>query len=73
MCDTDTARFLALEVSDGVIAPGYTDEALDILKTKRKGGYNVVKIDPDYTPAPIERRNIFGITFEQGYNDLAID
>ena len=56
-----------------MIAPGYTDEALDILKTKRKGGYNVVKIDPDYTPAPIERRNIFGITFEQGYNDLAID
>lgn len=73
VCDADTARFLALEVSDGVIAPGYTDEALEILKTKRKGGYNVVKIDPDYTPAPIERRNIFGITFEQGYNDLAID
>ena len=72
-CDADTARFLALEVSDGVIAPGYTDEALEILKTKRKGGYNVVKIDPDYAPAPIERRNIFGITFEQGYNDLAID
>ena len=73
VCDADTARFLALEVSDGVIAPGYTDEALDILKTKRKGGYNVVKIDPDYAPAPIERRNIFGITFEQGYNDLAVD
>jgi len=73
VCDADTARFLALEVSDGVIAPGYTDEALAILKTKRKGGYNVVKIDPDYRPAPIERRNIFGITFEQGYNDLAID
>ena len=72
-CDADTARFLALEVSDGVIAPGYTAEALEILKTKRKGGYNVVKLDPDYTPAPIERRNIFGITFEQGYNDLAID
>ena len=72
-CDGDTARFLALEVSDGVIAPDYTDEALEILKTKRKGGYNVVKIDPDYQPAPIERRNIFGITFEQGYNDLAID
>ena len=72
-CDGDTARFLALEVSDGVIAPDYTDEALEILKTKRKGGYNVVKIDPDYTPAPIERRNIFGITFEQGYNDLAIN
>ena len=72
-CDGDAARFLALEVSDGVIAPDYTPEALEILKAKRKGGYNVVKIDPDYTPAPIERRNIFGITFEQGYNDLAID
>ena len=72
-CDGDTARFLALEVSDGVIAPDYTPEALEILKTKRKGGYNVVKIDPDYAPAPIERRSIFGITFEQGYNDLAID
>ena len=71
-CDGDTARFLALEVSDGVIAPDYTAEALEILKTKRKGGYNVVKIDPNYTPAPVERRNIFGITFEQGYNDLAI-
>ncbi len=72
-CDGDTARFLALEVSDGVIAPGYTAEALEILKSKRKGGYNVVKIDSDYTPAPVERRNIFGITFEQGYNDLTID
>ena len=72
-CDGDTARFLALEVSDGVIAPDYTPEALEILKTKRKGGYNVVKIDPEYAPAPIERRNIFGITFEQGYNDLSID
>ena len=72
-CDADTARYLALEVSDGVIAPDYTAEALEILKNKRKGGYNVVKIDPDYAPAPIERRNIFGITFEQGYNDLTID
>ena len=72
VCDADTARFLAGEVSDGIIAPGYTDEALEILKTKRKGGYNVVAIGPDYTPAPIERRNIFGITFEQGYNDLDI-
>ena len=71
-CDGDTARYLALEVSDGVIAPDYTAEALEILKAKRKGGYNVVKIDPDYTPAPIERRTIFGITFEQGYNDLSI-
>ena len=73
VCDADTARFLALEVSDGVIAPGYTGEALEILKAKRKGGYNVVKIAPDYTPAPIERRSIFGIVFEQGYNDLSID
>ena len=72
-CDADTARYLALEVSDGVIAPDYTAEALDILKAKRKGGYNVVKIDPDYVPAPVERRSIFGIVFEQGYNDLAID
>ena len=73
VCDADTARYLALEVSDGVIAPGYTDEALAILKTKRKGGYNVVQIDPDYVPAPVERRSIFGIIFEQGYNDLTID
>ena len=73
VCDADTARFLALEVSDGIIAPGYTDEALEILKTKRKGGYNVVQIDPDYQPSPVERRNIFGITFEQGYNDLDIN
>ncbi len=72
-CDADTARYLALEVSDGVIAPGYTDEALDILKTKRKGGYNVVRIDPDYIPDPVERRSIFGIVFEQGYNDFTID
>ena len=72
-CDGDTARFLAGEVSDGVIAPDYTPEALEILREKRKGGYNVVKIDPDYTPAPTERRNIFGITFEQRYNDLTID
>ena len=73
VCDADTARYLALEVSDGVIAPGYTDEALEILKTKRKGGYNVVQIDPDYEPDPAERRNIYGIWFEQGYNDLVID
>ncbi len=72
VCDEDTARFLALEVSDGVIAPGYTEKALEILKTKRKGGYNVVKIDPDYEPEKVERRNIYGITFEQGYNDLPI-
>ena len=72
ICDADTARFLAPEVSDGVIAPGYTEEALEILKGKRKGGYNIVQIDPDYEPAPIERRHIYGISFEQGYNDLAI-
>ncbi len=72
VCDGDTARFLAEEVSDGVIAPGFTDEALAILKAKRKGGYNVIQIDPDYTPAPVERRNIFGLTFEQRYNDLEL-
>ena len=73
VCDADTARALAAEVSDGVIAPGYTDEALAILKTKRKGSYNVIEIDPDYEPDPIERRTIFGIGFEQGYNALAMD
>ncbi len=72
-CDADTARFLASEVSDGIIAPGYTEEALAILRTKRKGGYNVVQIDPDYEPDPVERRTIFGITFEQGWNSLVID
>ena len=72
VCDAMTASLIAPEVSDGVIAPGYTEEALEILKTKRKGGYNVVQIDPDYEPDPVERRNIYGITFEQGYNDLAI-
>lgn len=71
-CDADTARYLAGEVSDGIIAPAFTDEALEILKTKRKGGYNVVKIDPDYRPGPIEQRDIFGVTFEQGYNDYEI-
>ena len=72
VCDADTANYLKGEVSDGIIAPGYTKEALEILKSKRKGGYNVVQIDPDYVPKPIEQRDIFGITFEQGYNDLAI-
>ena len=72
VCDAATAQYLKGEVSDGIIAPGYTDEALEILRGKRKGGYNVVEIDPGYAPAPIERRNIFGITFEQGYNDLDI-
>ena len=72
VCDADTARFLALEVSDGVIAPGYTDEALAILKTKRKGGYNVVAMDPDYVPKPMEHKDVYGITFEQGRNNFAI-
>ena len=72
VCDADTASYLAHEVSDGIIAPGYTDEALEILRTKRKGGYNVVKIDPDYVPKPIEQRDIFGIRFEQGYNALPL-
>ena len=72
-CDEQTARYLALEVSDGVIAPGYTDKALEILRTKRKGGYNVIQIDPSYVPAEIERRQIFGIWFEQGHNSLKID
>ncbi|MEG0597569.1 MAG: phosphoribosylaminoimidazolecarboxamide formyltransferase [Oscillospiraceae bacterium] len=72
VCDASVARLLAMEVSDGVIAPGYTDEALEILKTKRKGGYNVVQIDPAYEPDAIERRDIFGITFEQGHNTLAV-
>ena len=72
ICDADTAHLLAREVSDGVIAPGYTDEALTILKGKRKGGYNVVQIDPNYRPAPVEHKDVFGITFEQGRNDLPI-
>ena len=72
-CDRQTAALLAREVSDGIIAPGYTDEALEILKSKRGGRYNVVKIDNDYTPSPIEQRDVFGITFEQGGNDPAID
>ncbi|MCQ4894848.1 phosphoribosylaminoimidazolecarboxamide formyltransferase [Anaerotruncus sp. DFI.9.16] len=72
-CDVQTAKLLAREVSDGIIAPGYTDEALEVLKTKRKGGYNVVRIDPDYAPAPVEHKDVFGITFEQGRNELKID
>ena len=73
VCDAATASYLKAEVSDGVIAPGYTDEALAILKTKKKGNYNVIAIDPDYECDPVERRNIFGITFEQGHNSLKID
>ena len=72
-CDADTASYLAHEVSDGIIAPDFTAEALEILKTKRKGGYNVVKIDPNYEPKPIEQRDIFGIRFEQGYNNYEIN
>ena len=73
VCDAATARYLALEVSDGVIAPGYTDEALEILKTKRKGGYNVVQIDPGYVPREVEHKDVFGVTFEQGRNNFAIN
>ncbi len=72
VCDEATARYLALEVSDGVIAPGYTPKALEILQTKRKGGYNVVEIDPNYVPKPIEHKDVFGITFEQGRNNFLI-
>ena len=73
VCDAATARYLQAEVSDGVIAPGYTDEALEILKTKKKGGYNVIQIDPDYVAAAQECKDVFGITFEQGHNDFKID
>ena len=73
VCDAATARYLKYEVSDGIIAPGYTDEALEILKTKKKGNYNVVKIDPDYVPAPQEYKDVFGVTFQQGRNNFKID
>ena len=73
VCDVQTAKLLQREVSDGIIAPGYTPEALEVLKTKRKGTYNVVKIDPDYVPAPLEHKDVFGVTFEQGRNELKID
>ncbi len=72
-CDEVTARLIAREVSDGVIAPGYTDKALEILKAKRKGTYNVVKIDPNYIPEPQERKMVYGVTFEQGRNEYKID
>ena len=72
-CDAATATLIKREVSDGVIAPGYTAEAIDILKDKRKGTYNVIKIDPDYMPEPIERKQVFGITFEQGRNEVKLD
>ena len=73
VCDVTTAILIKREISDGVIAPGYTDEALEILKTKKKGNYNIVKIDPDYVPELIERKQVYGITFEQGRNDFKID
>ncbi len=73
VCDKETALMLKREVSDGVIAPGYTDEALEILKSKRRGTYNIVQIDPDYRPAPVEHKDVFGVTFEQGRNELKID
>ena len=72
-CDAATATLIKREVSDGVIAPGYTEEALEILREKRKGTYNVIKIDPDYVPAPVEHKQVFGITFEQGRNDIKLD
>ncbi|WP_300749291.1 phosphoribosylaminoimidazolecarboxamide formyltransferase [uncultured Oscillibacter sp.] len=73
VCDAATAQYLKAEVSDGIIAPGYTAEALEILKCKKKGGYNVVQIDPDYTPAPQEYKDVFGVTFQQGRNEYKID
>ena len=73
VCDVDTARLIKREVSDGVIAPGYEPEALEILKEKKKGNYNVIQIDPDYVPAQLEHKQVFGITFEQGRNELKID
>ena len=72
-CDEVTARIIAREVSDGIIAPGYSPKALEILKAKRKGGYNIVKIDKDYKPDPVERKQVFGVTFEQGRNEFKID
>lgn len=73
VCDVDTARLIKREVSDGVIAPGYTEEALELLKAKKKGTYNVIQINESYVPAPIERKQVYGITFEQGRNELAIN
>ncbi|HBH3046194.1 TPA: phosphoribosylaminoimidazolecarboxamide formyltransferase, partial [Clostridioides difficile] len=73
VCDKETATIIAREVSDGIIAPGYTDEALEILKGKRKGNYNIVKIDENYTPEPIETKDVYGITFEQGRNEILIN
>lgn len=73
VCDKDTARLIKREVSDGVIAPGYTDEALELLKSKKNGNYNIIQIDPAYVPAPVEKKQVFGITFEQGRNELDVN
>ncbi len=73
VCDEDTARLIKREVSDGVIAPGYTKEAMELLMAKKKGNYNIIQIDPAYVPAPVERKQVFGITFEQGRNELDIN
>ena len=73
ICDADTAKLVKREVSDGIVAPGYTDEALELLKSKKKGNYCVIQIDPDYTPAPLETKDVYGVTFEQGRNELNID
>ena len=73
VCDVDTARLIKREVSDGVIAPGYEPEALEILKSKKNGNYNVIQIDPDYEPEALERKQVFGVVFEQGHNNLKID
>src|SRR5699024_9387260 len=73
VCDVTTANLIKREVSDGIIAPGYTPEALEILKSKRKGSYNIVQIDPDYVPEETESKQVFGITFAQKRNDFKID
>ncbi len=73
VCDADTARLIKREVSDGVIAPGYTDEAMELLMAKKKGGYNIIQMEPSYVPAQIERKQVYGITFEQGRNELDIN
>ena len=73
ICDADTAKLIKREVSDGVIAPGYTEEALEVLKQKKKGNYNVIEIDPSYVPDPLEKKQVFGITFEQGRNELDVN
>lgn len=73
VCDVPTAKIIQREVSDGIIAPGYTNEALEILKSKRKGTYNIIQIDENYQPAPVEHKDVYGVTFEQGRNELKID